>query len=183
METQTVEVTPPAFVPNKALSGEPRNREKMCRVRIDCTTMGQALRNCVLRLGVQTIMVYESEVPGLSALVERDTQKLESAIEDYETNLNEYLNAGLENIPLDAVLEKMKQERALTYPGSVPATFRSRFKRDLLPFRSFEVLEKDLPSPEEEERISMETANARHITRAVAEVMTQMQQAGKNTKS
>jgi len=182
METQTA-VHAPAFTPNRPLPGELRNRERMAKVRIDCNVLGQATSNSLLTLGINEIYVYESEIKRLEALVEREPQKVQAAIEAHELSLEEYVGEGLADIPVDAIRKAEREKRAARYPGSPQQKFRDTYKRDIKPFKSLEVLERDLPSPEEEERISMETANARHITRAVAEVMTQMQQASKNTKS
>jgi hypothetical protein len=110
-----------------------------------------------VRKGESTICVYKDSVALVEALVETETDKLKQAEAHFEAELEEFMGE-----------KRYDREKALeTFGGSIPASFRSINKRDILPLRSAKVTKTDIPPPE--------VVLARNATSiAIEEIMTRI---------
>ncbi len=117
---------------------EPQRMEMMVEMAVDVRPLTQGLPDGnAAGHGESTIRVYKSSVPQVMQLIETEPEKIAQAEEHYKAEIAEFMK----------VQGCGKEEAEGRNGGSVPASFRTLFHRDIMPLVSAKVLKEDIPPP------------------------------------
>jgi hypothetical protein len=124
--------------------------ENMVEMLVTCRPLNQALPNGqTVSVGEEKVIrIYESQVPAVEAMVERDIEGLKRAEEHYERELTQHLKTFVADNDPEKATEADWDRARKTFPGSVSASFHTLYHRDILPIIDAKVVQRDLPPPQ-----------------------------------